>query len=226
MRSIRSAAASLSACASLALAAPSQGAVMSFTSDASFVAFQNSGGFTKTFGGNVRWGNAASNGDWERAIVDASDTPIGTPAQNAWSLSNVHDVTFTFDASLNQATLDLSGIGSITRAVPASPEVLFARIRDSAGTASELKDIQIDLAFNGAGIDYSLSQLTGDANAEYWGISDTNLKFGFSLTAKVLFAGPQTAGSDPMYQFKVGVPSPGAAAVLAIASSMAARRKR
>jgi hypothetical protein len=226
MRSIRSAAALLSACATLAMAASSQGAIYNFTSDSAFNSFASGGGFTKTFGGNVRWGNAANNGDWERAIVDASDTPIGSPAQNAWSLSNVHDVTFTFDASLNQATLDLSGIGSITRAVPASPEVLFARIRDSAGTATELKDIQIDLAFNGAGIDYTVSELIGDADAEYWGISDSNLKFGFSLTAKVLFAGPQTAGSDPMYQFKVGVPSPGAAAVLAIAGSMGARRKR
>ncbi len=226
MLSIRSAVPALAVCALSLVAASSQGAVITFASDADFIAYQNGGNFTKTFGGNVRWGNAETNGDWERAIVNGADLPIGAVGQNKWNSSNVHDVTFTFDASLSQATLDLSGIGSLTRAVPASPEVLFARVRDSAGTASELSEIQIDLAFNGVGVDYTWNELVGDSNAEYWGITDPNLKFGFTVVAKALLAGPGTAGSDPMYQFKVGVPTPGSAGVLAVGALAALRRRR
>lgn len=216
----------LSLCALTLSAAPSQASVLTFTSDSAFNTYAGAGNFTKQWGANVRWGNAAGNGDWERAIVNASDVPIGSPAQNAWTSSNVHDVTLTYDASLGTATLDLGGIGSITRSVPTMPEVFFARVRDSVSAFSELKDIEVDLAFNGVGIDYTYDELLGDANAEYWGVSDPNLRFGFTIVAKALLAGPVSAGSDPMYQFKVGVPAPGAGAAIALAGLASLRRRR
>lgn len=216
----------VSVCAVAGLAGFSHAAVMKFNSDSQFNAYASGGNFTKQWGANVRWGNALSNGDWERAIVNSGDVPIGSPGQNAWSPSNVHDVTLTYDATLGAATLDLSGIGSITRSVPTMPEMFFARVRDSASAFSELSEIQVDLAFNGPGVDYSLDELVGDANAEYWGVSDPNLRFGFRIVAKALLAGPVSAGSDPMYQFKVGVPAPGAAGLLGLGAVALRRRRR
>ncbi len=201
------------------------GSVVTFASDADFIAYQNSGAFTKTFGGNVRWGSGTAAGDWEYAIVDGGDVPIVPPAQSPWTGTNAHDVTFTFDGA-GSASLTLAGIGSITSAVAGAPTTLFARVRDSETPLSSLANIEIDLAYNGVGVDYSFSSLTGDSNAEYWGVIDDNLRFGFTLTADAVLAGPRTAGSDPMYQFKVGIPTPGAAALLGLGALLASRRVR
>jgi hypothetical protein len=209
----------------MAVASAANAGVVTFASDAAFNSYASSGAFTKTFGGNVRWGNGGGSGDWEYAIVNAGDTPIGGVGQRAWGATNTHRVTFSFDGS-SSATLALGGIGSLTRAVPGDPSVLFARVRDSESQFSNLKDIQIDLSYNGVGVDYSFNLLTGDANAEYWGVADANLRFGFTLTAEATLVGPRTAGSDPMYQFKVGVPTPGPMALLAIGGLVAGRRRR
>jgi hypothetical protein len=209
----------------LTLATAANAGVVTFSSDAAFGAYESSGAFTKTFAGNVRWGNAGGSGDWEYAIVNASDAPIGGVGQRAWGATNTHRVTFSFDGSAS-ASLDLGGVGSLTRTVPGDPSVLFARVRDSESQFTNLKDIQIDLAYNGVGVDYSFNLLTGDANAEYWGIADANLRFGFTLTAEATLVGPRTAGSDPMYQFKVGVPTPGSVALLALSGLVAGRRRR
>jgi hypothetical protein len=209
-----------------ALSATHAGAsVLSFASDADFIAYQNAGGFAKNFGANVRWGDALPVGDWEYAIVNGADVPIGTPANSPWAGTNAHDVTFTFNPA-GTSTLTLAGIGSITRSVPGSPSVLFARVKDSASPFSSLTNIAIDLAYNGVGVDYTFSSLLGDPNAEYWGVSDANLAAGFTLTADASLDGPRTAGSDPMYQFKVGIPAPGAAALLGLAGLVATRRRR
>lgn len=199
--------------------------VLTFSSDAAFNVYQNSGLFTKTFGGNVRWGNGLGNGDWEYSIVDTSDTPIGAVGQTPWTGTNLHDAAFSYDGAGN-STLSLSGIGSLTRAVPVDPTVLFARVRDSETPFSYLAQIDIDLAYNGVGVDYSHVLLTGDPDAEYWGVSDDNLRFGFSVTANANLDGPRTAGSDPMYQFKVGVPAPSSLAALGLGGVLAARRRR
>lgn len=55
---------------------------------------------------------------------------------------------------------------------------------------------------------------------------DTHLSAGFTLTADAVLDGPRSAGSDPMYQFKVGVPAPGAAALLGLGGLLATRRRR
>lgn len=198
--------------------------VVTFSTDAAFVSYQSSGGFTKTFGGNVRWGNGLSSGDWEYAIVDGSDTPIGAVANTAWSGVNTHPVTFTYAGG--SATLTLSGIGTITRSVATGPTSLFARVRDSESPFSSLTNIRVDLASNGVGVDYVFATLTGDANAEYWGIEDANLSAGFTITADAELAGPHSSGSDPMYQFKIGVPTPGALAMFGLAGIVTSRRRR
>jgi hypothetical protein len=205
--------------------AVASGGVVTFSSDADFIAYQASGAFTKIYGGNVRWGDALPTGDWEYAIVNGADVPISSPANAAWAGTNAHAVTFTYNGA-GSATLTLAGIGSITRSVADAPSVLFARVKDSASPFSTLSNIRVDLAYNGVGVDYSSSLLTGDANAEYWGVVDTNLSAGFTITADAELSGPRTAGSDPMYQFKVGVPSPGAAALLGIGGLVATRRRR
>ncbi len=199
--------------------------VVTFSSDAAFVAYQNSGAFSKTFGGNVRWGDALAAGDWEYAIVNGADVPIGSPANSPWAGTNAHTVTFSYDGA-GSSTLSLSGIGSITRSVASGPTVFFARVRDSASPFSQLSNIRVDLAYNGLGVDYTFSLLSGDANAEYWGVVDANLSAGFTITADAELSRPRTSGSDPMYQFKVGVPSPGAAALLGVAGLLASRRRR
>lgn len=209
----------------IATASQAGAGVMNFSSDTDFITFQNSGGFTKTFGGNVRWGDALPVGDWEYAIVNGSDVPIGGAANSPWAGSNSHSVTFSYDGA-GASTLALGSIGSLTRAVPADPTVIFARVRDSATPFSFLSSIAIDLAFNGPGVDYSYSLLTGDNDAEYWGVSDANLRFGYTLTAQASLDGPRTSGSNPMYQFKVGVPSPGAASLLALGAAAALGRRR
>lgn len=207
-------------------AAAHAGIATTFNSDADFIAYQNSGAFTKQFGGNVRWGNGLGNGDWEYSVVNGSDLPIGAVGQTPWSGSNQHTVTFSFDAGAGASTLALGGIGSLTRSVSAAPTALFARVRDSETLFSSLSQIQVDLAFNGPGIDYSFNLLTGDADAEYWGVIDPNLQFGFTATASAALEGPRSSGSDPMYQFKVGVPAPGALTLLALGAMVAGRRRR
>lgn len=199
--------------------------VITFGSDAAFNAYQSSGAFSKTFGGNVRWGDALPVGDWEYAIVNGADLPIIAPANTPWAGTNAHRVTFSYDGAGN-ATLALGGIGAITRAVPGGPTSLMARVRDSESPFSNLSNIRIDLAYNGVGVDYVLGLLAGDANAEYWGIEDANLSAGFTLTADAVLDGPRSSGSDPMYQFKVGIPTPGAAALLGLGGLLAARRRR
>jgi hypothetical protein len=99
-------------------------------------------------------------------------------------------------------------------------------VRDSGSPFSQLSNIRVDLAYNGLGVDYTFSLLSGDANAEYWGVVDANLSAGFTITADAELSGPRSSGSDPMYQFKVGVPSPGAAALLGVAGLLASRRRR
>lgn len=211
--------------AGMAVGAASAGTA-TLSSDAQFITLQTNGDFTKQFGGNVRWGNGTAVGDWEYAIVDGTDAPIGAVAQAAWSGINIHDVVFNFDAGAASATLTLVGIGSITRSVSAVPSVLWARVQDGATPFSSLSNIQVDLAYNGAGVDYSFASLVGDVDAQYWGLSDDNLKFGFTLTADADLSGPRQGGSSPMYQFKVGVPTPGAAALMGLGVLVAGRRRR
>lgn len=201
-----------------------QAGIVTFNSDADFITYQNSGAFTKTFGGNVRWGNGAGNGDWEYAVVNGADIPIGAIGQTPWAGSNAHDATFSYDGGTS-ATLALSGIGSLTRTVPAAPTVLLARVRDSVTVFSTLTNIEIDLAYNGVGVDYSYNLLTGDANAEYWGVADANLALGFTVTADASLDGPRTSGSDPMYQFKVGVPEPASLGLALLGAASLIRRR-
>ena len=212
--------------AALITAGTASAGVVSFASDTDFIAYQSGGGFTKQFGGNVRWGSGTTSGDWEYAVVDGNDIPIGAVGQAPWGGSNAHDVTFTYDAGASSATLDLSGIGSVARTVVGAPTSVFARIRDSVTVFSTLSLIEIDLAFNGVGVDYSLNLLTGDANAEYWGVEDPNLQYGFTITSDASLDGPRTSGSDPMYQFKVGIPSPATLGLFGFAGLAASRRRR
>lgn len=185
----------------------SAGIIDDLNSDADFLAFRNDTGFDKQFGGNVRWGNGAANGNWEYAVVDGSDAPVSTPGQTSWDDGvNTHSLVFEF--SPGTATLTLGGIGSNTGSVPgAGIDTLLLRARDGSAPLTVLSNIAIDIGADGF-IDYTLDSLVGDSDASYWGIHDADLSGGFILTADAAFAGPMDAGSDPMYQLKVGTSSP------------------
>lgn len=206
----------LSCIAAAMLYAPAYGGtITTFGSDTDFVAYQNNGDFTKVFGGNVRRGNFGTNGDWEYAVVDGGDMPIGAVGQAAWSDPDTHTFSFTYDGA-GSAMMELGGLPSLTRTVSDGIDQFFLRVRDSAGALTSLANIMVDLDYNGVGVDYSLASLVGDNNAEYWGLVDANLASGFSLTADATLNGPYTgtgtAGSNPMYQIKAGIgpdPTPG-----------------
>ena len=116
--------------------------ILTFSSDADFLANVD---FVKEFGGNVRWGNGATNGDWEYSVVDGNDIPMGAgnPRQHAWAAgpsTNDHAVSFDWDGS-GTLTLDPSlpaGASSETGLTPGTINALAIRARASSGDAANL----------------------------------------------------------------------------------------
>lgn len=191
----------------MTLPANSHGAIVpvTFDSDASFL---SSAGFSKAFGGNVRWGDAGGPATWELAVVDGSDIPFpGVERQAPWSpgpASNEHGLVFLFDGTSTASIsldLDSATLNSSWNAVPAAPAInaVFVRARAANGDMADLTSIAIQTALT----TYSLGSLVGDADAEYVGVIAPELAQGFSLVANgILRDGNQ---SLPAYQLKVGV---------------------
>jgi hypothetical protein len=215
------------------LSLPVQADMVSYTSDAGFVA---DAGFTRAFGGSVRWGNGASNGDWEASVVNSNDVPdgVGNPRQVAWTggLSGVaHGVSFTFDALTNDTVLalDFTGAADVSSSwldVPANPAInaIFLRARANGGDVASLSNVVLTTG----GQFFNLGALVGDSDAEYIGFVSPLLAAGFSVTAIGTIADGN--GSLPMYQFKVGavppVPLPAAAWLLASGLGLLAYQAR
>lgn len=224
------------ALATLAGAGSATASVIGLASDAAFGAFQADTGFTKAFGGNVRWGDGGPSGDWEYAIVDGDDLPVGAVGQADWldDAANTHTVDFLFDgASFADLTLGSPVSDSLGRSVGAGDvNTLLVRAKDGSGDPTALSAIEIDVGLTGTFV--ALGDLIGDGDAEYLGLIDPELAGGFALRATATLNGDgDVRGSDPMYQFKVGtarveVPEPASAALLlgGIAALVRPRRRR
>ncbi len=199
----------------------SEAAVVSFSSDTDFV---NNAQFTKAFGANARWGNGATNGDWEYAVVNSTDNPFGTPSQLEWSgLSGYnttpnHGYEFTYDgSSAVRLTLDdQSGtLGTHSGTVSPTPppiNAIAARARAADGDVATMHDIRINFTGSGYSGQYvDLGTLVGDVDAQYIMLIDDRLAGGFSIDGAATLRDGN--GSLPMYQYKVGtvVPIPAAA---------------
>lgn len=231
-------------------ACPVQAALLLFDSDAAFLAGP---AFTKVGGANVRWGNGATNGDWEYAIVNASDVPVaGAQGQLAWPSIPVYgagtnDVanmqfSYSFGASglqtltlrdVNSNVIGDIGAASGTVALPAGGvNTLAVRAKASSGDYAAVgsgSDPGFRVNFTSGGF-FDIGRLAGDANAEYAVLVDERLAGGFAITDLATLHDGR--GSDPMWQFKVGIspiPLPSALPLLALglgASGLLLRRRR
>ncbi len=200
-KGIAVAAIAIAAQAGVAHAAP-----FTLDSDAEFGTWAADNSFSKLFGGNVRWGNGAENGDWEFSVVDGSDMPVDQQ-QHAWGEGdNEHTSSFYFNANTGDATLSLGGIGqSDGNFFEAMPNTLFLRAAENMDqTAAMLDNILIEFADDTA---INLGSLIGDSDAQWIGYVDPRLAMGFSVTTQsALIDGGKTGrGSRPMYQYKVGI---------------------
>lgn len=141
---------SLFALALLGASWQARAALTTFVNDADF---NTNAGFSKVGGANVRWGNNAVNGDWEYAVVNASDAPIGASSQGQLALSAlpgyasgsdaVANMQFTFsytDAGLLSLSLrDIDGMSvgsaaSVLGSVTLNPGVNALALRANIGT--------------------------------------------------------------------------------------------
>jgi hypothetical protein len=224
-----------------AVIAPARAAIVSYASDASFIA----SGFQGRFGGNVRWGNNASNGDWEFAVVNGSDTPYsGQTRQLNWTgipnygSSPNHRYEFVYNvvdgANNDSVTLrlrDTSGGllgGSASQYSSldfADINTLAVRARAAAGDVATLQNIRVEFQNGGFAAFETLGTLVGDADAEYLVLQDDRLAGGFRVVIAGQTYGTATftdgSGSLPAYQFKVGItPVPLPAALPAFAAGL------
>jgi hypothetical protein len=194
-------------------AAEASAYLQTISNDAELIALQDNGLFTKYFGGNVRWGNNALNGDWEYAVVNGSDIPIGTPGQMVWTGNSPHSYSFIYDANSDSASLQVVDTSSMHSGSVGQWDVNAIVIRARAdaigGDVASLADpIIIQFAMGGSVI---INGLVGDNDANSVLLVDNRLSGGFTMSG--LASLTDGRGSLPMYQVKVGyspVPLPAA----------------
>lgn len=230
----------------LGLSGASQAALVSYDSDSAFTNPVTGAQFTKAFGANVRWGNNAGNGDWEYAVVNASDAPFaGAQGSYQWTTPGTgypnQGYDFDYDAVSGQVTLRLrnglaGAIGAVSAdvtpgAVPA-PEVntLVVRARAAGNDVATMDAFRVNFGGIYTGQFVDIPTLVGDGDAQYWMLVDARLAAGFTVTDFAILQ--DGSGSLPMWQFKVGVtpiPEPTSVALLGAGLALlgygAARRR-
>jgi hypothetical protein len=233
MRALRSAAAAF---ALLLGSAPASALVISYASDADFLA---NAAFVKDFGANVRWGNGGPSGDWEYSVVDANDIPLagGNPKQHDWQAgANLHDYVLDYDSGAGSVSLSLSdgggpfpgGVSSGTPAVAPGLNALAIRARSNLGDAADV-DSPITVVFDLGGPNAVLGPVIGDGDAAYLVLVDARLAGGFQVFGAANLQ--DGSGSLPQYGFKLGhvaVPEPAACLLLlgGVAGAIARRGAR
>ncbi|WPL11539.1 hypothetical protein [Thiorhodovibrio litoralis] len=175
--------------------------------------------WTKYYGSNVRAGNNATTGDWERGIVDGNDQPLAQGQQNWGSESN-----FSFDfqhynngstVNATQSIQDLAddsweseletSLTSVFNHHDTAPNTVVLRAKGTEGRGSITLDLE-SLKFDSRGyLDLSGTSLTGDADGQYLVFTGLEMSEIFSLRGIAsLTIGEDFRGSDPMFQIKVG----------------------
>jgi hypothetical protein len=178
-------------------------------SDSEFLSFVALSGFTKDFGGNVRWGNGGPSGDWELALVNGPETATFDQQQVDWntgSAGNDHLVDFVYTPGGLDASLEIDFAGGVTSTHtgapvpgPGSVNALLIRARADGSDVSTLSNIEVDWGAGSAGWS---GALVGDGDAQYAVFVGDVLASGFTVSASAAFA--DGSGSLPMYGFKVG----------------------
>lgn len=197
-------------------------ATPSFTydSDAEFLA----SGFNKVGGVNARWGNDATNGDWEFSVVDGNDSPQDQQ-QVQWSGKGVPELSADFDE--NGIFADL-GFSDRSPGLESNWETSLGGYNTVLFRAKATESLELtDIFLNGV----SLGALSGDEDANYLGVSMDEFISG-SLSFN--FTADPGSGSDPGLQVKFGslpptaVPEPGTLVLfsLGLLGLGAARRRK
>lgn len=210
--------------------------VVEIGSDGDYVnGFQPGYGFSKIFGGDVRWGDAAGNGDWELSLVGATLPPTYDQQQVAWNAGqtpeNDHTVTFAYDpAGSASASLSITakqGIswGNDTQVTsnhqgaefpgPGVVNALLVRAKAGGDDLASLTDITV--AWSGDSYTWT-GALEGDLDAQYVAFIGSELASGFTVTADAVFQ--DGSGSLPQYGFKVGTVVPLPAGVWLLAAGL------
>lgn len=225
---IRTLLAAASAAAVLSAAGAAAATTLSAASDSAFTTLTGAGdhAFTKQGGVSVRAGLAGS-GDWEYAVVNGSDFPIGAPGQVAWGSGSALDPAVQPFASYTSAGLlslafarDGTTYGASGQ-VGAGVDTIWIRARTGSATTGSTAFLQgLHLSLTDGSL-IALGDLTGDANAEYLGFADLRLRDGFSLSFdQGAFQVGTATRSNVMLQVKVGsspiaaIPEPGTWALM------------
>lgn len=192
------------ACA-IALGAADEARALTITpldSDNAFKADAAAIGWTKEFGYNVKWGNNASNGDWEYSVVNGGDSPRD---QQQGPVSGEIDFVFSYLSGV--ASLELDGLATSTWNPAASGglNVVYLRAAIFSGNTASMTDMSLTF---GASPSIPLSDLFGDTDAQYFKLSDSRFSGDWTLEGKgTLERGDpsnKVALARPMYQLKVG----------------------
>lgn len=186
--------------------------VFSLASDAEFLDqfrdLRNSGDTSgsstwhKYFGGNVRWGTGASDGDWEYAVVDGLDIPFSLPGQGSPSGDRSVSFSHVHSGASPNVTLTLEGLGS--HCGTHTPGLLtvntvFVRAKAGNGDVARLDDLVLTLGSQS----YFLGSVVGDDDAAWLGIVSSDFNdSSWSFSGRGVLG--DGSGSLPMYQWKVG----------------------
>lgn len=197
-------------------------------------------GFSKLFGGDVRWGDAGGAAEWELGVVRPNNSTLVQRGFD-WTSTAPRDAFFSYaSTSSHFASLMVGGrgIGSVdvsSLVGTASVNTLLIRVADKLGAgisgSAALRDYQVQLA--GGGI-LGGGTIVGDGDAEYVLFQDAALADGFTVRGTIDYTAPDGRhGSRLVTNFKVGtsrvpVPEPasGLLFLTGLAGLAAAGRRR
>lgn len=170
-------------------------------SDADFLADAAATSWVKEFGGNVRWGNNAANGDWEFSVVNEADFPQD---QVNTAISGAHPLIFDYSSGAASLAVGQLGLSEWAPLPVGQLNTMYIRAKADTDNVSVMDNLYLTVG----GVGYDLGTLAGDCNAQYLKIVDSGFSGDWQLTGTgALSADGTPRGSDPMYQVKIGITS-------------------